>query len=268
MRKLFSVAIVLSLLFAGTAVAQQQIQVTVENLQSPDTGSGGGFYLTPVFVAAHDGNFDLFDPGSAASASLEALAEDGITSGVVSDFNTFTGNGGSGQQQVFLNPAGFGGAPVFDPGQSETRQFSLNASDRYLSYATMIIPSNDSFFANGDPLAVELLDASGVFTGDRVLEFSLENLWDAGTEVNNTEGAAFSANGGTGTTENGVVTLGPDISNFDGIGTPAGTTIDFDTASSSPVLRITISAVAVPEPSSASVLGLATLGCLLRRRRK
>ena len=256
MRKLLSAAVVLSLLFAGNAVAQQQIQITVENLQPAD-----GFYFTPVWLGVHDGNFDLFDPGSAASAALELLAEEGDASGVSGDF----ASSANGQQQVVANPAGFGGPPVFDPGQSETRQFSLNASDRYLSYATMIIPTNDSFFANGNPLAVELLDASGTFTGDQVLEFSLADLWDAGTEENDTLGAPFSVNGGLASTDTvrGVVALGPDLSNVNGLETPAGTTINFDNASTSPVLRISISAAAVPEPSSASVLGLATLGLSL-----
>jgi len=238
MRKLLSAAVVLSLLFAGNAVAQQQIQITVENLQPAD-----GFYFTPVWLGVHDGNFDLFDPGNAASAALELLAEEGDASGVSGDF----ASSANGQHQ-----------------------FSLNASDRYLSYATMIIPTNDSFFANGNPLAVELLDASGTFTGDQVLEFSLADLWDAGTEENDTLGAPFSVNGGLASTDTvrGVVALGPDLSNVNGLETPAGTTINFDNASTSPVLRISISAAAVPEPSSASVLGLATLGCLLRRRRK
>ena len=69
MRKLFFAAIALSLLGTGTAVAQQRVQVTVENLQSD-----GGFFLTPVWLAAHDGGFDLFNPGEASSSSLEDLA--------------------------------------------------------------------------------------------------------------------------------------------------------------------------------------------------
>ena len=63
------------------ANAQQAVQVTFENLQPAD-----GFYLTPVFAGFHDGSFDVFDAGTAASASLEAVAEDGMFAGLQADF--------------------------------------------------------------------------------------------------------------------------------------------------------------------------------------
>ncbi|MDB2686859.1 spondin domain-containing protein [Mariniblastus sp.] len=259
MRKLFFAAIVSSLLFVGNAVAQQ-VQVTIENLQP----AGSGFYLTPVWLGVHDGSFDLYNLGEAASISMQNLAEEGITSGIMADFSS----NGVGQQSVITNASGFPMAPVLDPGESGSAVFTLGPDSRFLSYATMIIPTNDSFFANDDPTGLELLDASGTFTGDRVIEFGIEDLYDAGSELNDTMGAAFSAAGGDDTETTGFVTEGPDISNFNGIPTAAGTTINFDEAVTAPVLRITISSVAVPEPSSTSVLGLATLGCLLRRRRK
>ncbi len=259
MRKILSTVVLLSLLFSGTAVAQQRIQVTVENVQPSD-----GFYLAPIWVGVHDGSFDLFDAGAAASSSLELLAEEGSPADIVADFS----NAGFSQQAALTNVAGFAGAPVFDPGQSETTSFDVAGNNRFLSFASMIIPSNDSFFANDNPLGIELLDASGLYTGNRVLEFTLADLYDAGTEVNDTFGAPFSVIGGTSTEESGVITESPDLSNFNLTGTPAGTEVDLASASASPVLRITVTAVAVPEPASASVLGLATLGCLLRRRRK
>ncbi len=41
-----------------------------------NTSDQGGTFLTPFWFAAHDGSFDLYNRGEAASAGLEALAED------------------------------------------------------------------------------------------------------------------------------------------------------------------------------------------------
>ncbi len=256
MRKRIFPFLILFLLSAAPVVAQQQVRITIENLQ-PDNG----FYFTPVWLAVHDGSFDYFDNGSVASVVLEALAEGGDVSGVNGDFIA----SGAGQSAVATAPAGFGGAPVFDPGDIASVDFTLASSERYLSFGSMIIPSNDSFFGNDSATAHQLLDAGGNYTGDLVLEFSLSDLWDAGTEVNDGQGAAFSTNGGMSTDENGVVNFAPDLSNLDGTGTAAGTTIDFASASSSPVLRITVNAI--PEPATASVLGLVATGLFIRRRR-
>lgn len=250
-------ALLLGLTSAATAQAQQNIQVKVENLQP-----NSGFYFTPVWLAFHDGSFDFFDEGVAASASLEALAEGGDFSGLEADFI----NSAAGQSTALFDPEGFAGAPVFDPGSEESLIINIDANQRYLSFASMIIPSNDSFFGNDDAMQWELLDGAGNFVGDFSFELTLADLWDSGTEVNDGLGAAFSANGGTSTDEGGVVSAGPDLSNFDGTDTVAGSTIDFSAASSSPVFRLTVSAV--PEPTSLGVLG--ALGCsvlLLRRRR-
>ena len=88
MRNRFFAVLVLSLLGVAPAMAQQQIEITIENLQPAD-----GFYFTPVWIGVHDGGFDYFDNGSAASASLEALAEGGDVSGVDADFSATPGAG-------------------------------------------------------------------------------------------------------------------------------------------------------------------------------
>lgn len=250
-------SLTLTLILPSSLNAQQSIRVTVENLQSAD-----GFYFTPVWLGFHDGSFDLFDAGQTASASLEALAEGGDVSGVDTDFT----NAMVGQSTVLLDSAGFAGAPVFDPGNSQSTIVNLAAAERYLSFASMIIPSNDSFFGNDNAMQFELLDASGVYNGDFTIELSLADLWDAGTEVNDGLGAPFSTNGGMSSDEGGVVTLGPDLSNFDGTDTAAGTTINFASASSSPVFRLSVSAV--PEPSSVMLLGCCAVGLVLRRRNR
>lgn len=234
--------------------AQQQVQITFENLQPSD-----GFYLTPVFAGFSDGSFDIFDAGTAASGSLEAIAEDGMVGGLQADF---TANG-VGQQTVFANAAGFAGAPVLDPGEAASQIFGLTTNSRILNFATMVIPTNDSFIGNDNGIAI--LDAAGNFNGNQTIDFSFADIWDAGTEVNDLMGIPFSAPNGSSSDENGVVSQGPNLANTNGLGTAAGTNINFGDASTSPFLRLTITAV--PEPSSLSLFGAFGLVAAVRRRR-
>jgi hypothetical protein len=253
------VATVCLLMPAGAQA--EKLRVTVTNLQPSD-----GFYLTPVWTGFHNGGFDVFDSGGTASASLEALAEGGDVSGVQSDFATF----GSGIDGVLAGPAGFGSVagqpPVLDPGESSSIVLDVNTLDRYLSFATMIIPSNDGFFGNAESTGIEVFDTAGQFSFTGPLTLSLGALWDAGTELNDGLGAPFSGNGGSGTPEANPIALHDGLANFDGTGTAAGTTINFGNASSSPVFRLNI--VAVPEPSGIALCGLLGVFGLMRRTKR
>lgn len=245
------------------AQANGDIQVTVTNEGNSD------FFLTPAWFGFHNGAFDLFDAGSAASAALEALAEDGIVSGLQADFTAAPGVPGD-IQGVAANPAGFGGAPVIDPGETATAFVTpINpAAYQYFSFASMVIPTNDTFIGNGDPLAYqvfnsagEINDASGTFT----IQIFGSNLYDAGTEVNDTLGAAFSTAAGVSSDENGVVSILPDLSNLIGTNTPAGTTINDLIAPNELLATITVSVV--PEPASAGLLLGSGMLLAWRRRR-
>ena len=55
--------------------------------------------------------------------------------------------------------------------------------DRYFSYSSMIIPSNDAFIANGNPFAHKLFDENGNFVAEDFVVAGAEVL-DAGTEAN------------------------------------------------------------------------------------
>ena len=183
-----------------------EVTVTVENL-SPENGTA----LTPLWIGIHDGNFDTYDRGRPATPGLESLAEDGDTTLITTEFlnsdagfveGTITGDEGA-------NPG------VIDAGETTSMTFTVDrslASSRYLNYASMVLPSNDAFIANGNPLAHEIFDENGNFIETEFIVAGDEVL-DAGTEIND-EGELSTAFFGqaapnTGETEGGVVESHP-----------------------------------------------------------
>jgi hypothetical protein len=265
-RTILTAAFATTLMIQSTGFAQAagDIQVSITNEGNSD------FFLTPLWFGFHDGTFDLFDPGAAASASLENLAEDGIVSGLQADFTAAPGIPGD-VQDVAANPAGFPGAPVIDPGETATAFVTPTnpAGYQYFSFASMVIPSNDSFISNGDPQAYQVFNAMGDIndvSGTFTIQIFGSNIWDAGTEVNNTLGAAFSTAGGIPTDQNGVIVLDSDLSYLSGVGTPAGTTIQDLILPGELLATIQVSIVPVPEPASATLAALGGLALLRRRR--
>ncbi|MEM7309528.1 MAG: spondin domain-containing protein [Planctomycetota bacterium] len=153
------------------------VVVTLENVQP-----GAGVFLTPPWVGIHDGTFDSYDGGSPASVPLggneiEALAEDGNNGPITATFDVL--QPGAPQVGAAVGPSG-----PLAPGQRVS--FTLNVDplqNRYFSYGSMVIPSNDTFIANGNPLAHQLFDATGAFVGQSFI-VSGDETNDAGTEVN------------------------------------------------------------------------------------
>ena len=112
----------------------------------------------------------------------------------------------------------------------------------------MIIPSNDAFFGNEDPLAYELFDAEGNFNGDVTIDIYGSDIYDSGTEVNDGQGAAgfslgLNGDGGTSTDDTeSTVAVHPDLlGNIIGFQTAAGTTVTDPLTAEEPVARITVS---------------------------
>jgi len=160
-RGLLSCAVVggVFVLAAEQRASAQIVRIEFENLGGPTD-----FFLAPFWVGLHNGDFDLFNVGEPVTPGLELLAEDGPPSGLVAEFAA------SGRLQgVITDPADFGSMagqpPVFDPGNSAAIEIGIiNAANyRYFSFASMVIPSNDSFIGNDNPTAWELFDAAGNF---------------------------------------------------------------------------------------------------------
>ncbi|MEM7261615.1 MAG: spondin domain-containing protein, partial [Planctomycetota bacterium] len=187
-------AVVCTLILLTSSVRGESVVVVIENTTDLD-----GFFFTPVWVAAHDGTFDIWSSGQLASdfPGLEPLAEDGDTGPIDAEFLASPAGLAGGMSATIA--AGSVPAPVYSPGESST--FLLDIGDpttnRYFSYASMVVPSNDLFFATSVPTTHEIFDASGNFVGPITIEVYGSDVVDAGTEVNDiTGGAAFSALGG------------------------------------------------------------------------
>ena len=272
-------------LMCSSAAVAGSIEVSFENLASDD----GGFFFTPVWGAFHNGEFDVYTSGEPASnfPGLEELAEDGNNDVLSEDFNASSAAAAGGVD--FTLPGLDVGPPPINPGETATTVIDTGDTtvNRYFSYASMLIPTNDIFVANANPLAHEVYDEDGAFAGDVVIEIFGSSLRDAGTEVNDiTAGAAFSALGGDPSDENGVITTfnnNPALADYlvtiNGTPTVAGTTIDADISGATPLARITLTnaevagggdddgPAVVPTPSAA-VAGLALMGLVGARRRR
>ena len=254
----------------ANAQAVGDIQVEVTNEGNSD------FFLTPVWFGFHNGGFDLFNVGSAASSALETIAEVGVIDPLNTAFAADPNTPGDIQGVVFGNSVA---PPPINPGETGVGFVTpMNpAGYQFFSYASMVVPTNDTFIANDDQNAYQVFNAAGeINDASGVFEIAVltSDLYDAGTERNDAGvngGAAFAVgrDGAAGADENGVITQATDLSLFAGLNTPAGTTINDTTfGAGQRIATIRISRVAaVPEPSSAFALAIGAAGFLLRRRR-
>lgn len=157
-----------------------------------------GTFQTPVWLGIHNGMFDLYDRNAPLPEFMIPLVEDGDTSPVTTAF---------AESGFGIWDGTVGSAPLM-PGAVETVDVTVpNTANQYLSYASMVLPSNDAFVANGNPIAFEIFDSSGNFVPVTIQSLGT-NVLDGGSEVNdevleNTAGLMQTVPG-TGQDENAV----------------------------------------------------------------
>lgn len=277
---------------ASVTQAHTFVKVDVENL-SPT----GGVSITPVWVGFHDGSFDSYNPGASAQLGLELLAEDGNTQQITEDFNnnlTYINSNNESETvpstQVGQRVDGTLGRGPITPGNKVSGMFEIVDEDdanRYFSYASMILPSNDYFIANGNPTIRDLLPLLSKDVSSISFNVGLSGVVnDAGTEINDfTTSAGNPLYPGLGSGQTGPQQGEPENGDVGSVSAPfvnfLNRPADFDTAFANldfndetlypnGVARITITRVAVPESSTTVGLmafaGLFLLGTSLRRR--
>lgn len=264
-------------LFSATAVSATTLSITVTNNQSD-----GGFAITPLYTAFHDGSFDAFDVGAPASEGLEALAEFG-TGGPANDDGTIA------SERIAVDPGSVGavvntsdGPPPIQPGETASITVDVDPSSNiFFTFLAMLLPSNDTFIGNEMANAYRVFDDMGGFLGPLTINVTGEDVYDAGTELNGLLGSAFVRGQeiGLSPAEGGVVTEGSDLSAFAGATLADGSVLDsalIDLLGNNPadlnLLTIEIDVAPVPLPASAPLMlvgfGLAAFTFGKKRTRK
>ncbi len=254
-----SLAILFGLLALNTAAsaASVSVKVTVKNLV-PENGVS----FAPLRLGFGNGTFDSFNIGEAATAPIISIAEGGSGSDWFPAFAAAEPNAVLGS---------VGGALL--PGQSASSSFIVNpATNRYFTFASMVIPSNDFFIGNDDPMEYQLFDANGDLQITSILQNAGE-IWDAGSEAFDPANAAFLV-GGTNalrTPQNSVVSFNfAELAGFNGLETAGGYFLNSQLSASTPIYEISFSVSPVPEPSTMAITGLMAATGLIRfiRRRR
>ena len=152
------------------AVWAAEYEVTITNLTRGQT-------FTPILVASHKRGVRLFEPGQPASVELEMLAEGGATDPLQATLEAMSD----------VREVANSGAPL-PPGMSVTVSVATGDGFRYVSVASMLVPTNDGFFA-----------ANGVRgpRGNRTVTLRVP-AYDAGTEANDEDCAHIPTGGGCG----------------------------------------------------------------------
>jgi PEP-CTERM motif len=251
-----SIAAAIALLGVGAAAqaAPAEVTVTIENLSPTNSIS-----FAPLRIGFNNGSFDAFDLGGVATMPIISVAE-----------------GGSGAAWFPAFAAADPGATLgtvgglLTPGATSSARFMVDAAiNRYFTFASMAVPSNDFFIGNDDPMEYQLFDAMGRLRISSI-DVRASEIWDAGSELFDPAAAAFVGNNDLRTAQNSVVAFNfTEFAGFNGLTTGAGYVFESGLSADSDVYRISFQVAAVPEPESYAMMlaGLAAVGWTVRRRR-
>ena len=157
MKAFISAAVIAAFMFTGQVARAADINVSITNLSN-------GIWFTPFLVAAHPVATSLFTVGQPASASLQAMAEGGDISSLMTDLQGVGATIGANPAMGLLAPAMSANIDLNTDGTANTM----------LSVVAMLLPTNDAFAGLN---AVVIPTAPGTYV------FNLP-AYDAGTEAN------------------------------------------------------------------------------------
>ena len=244
-------------LAASAAHAQSRVvTVTITNLAAANSISFAGTHL-----GFHSGAFDAFNIGTTAGPGIVSVAEGGVGTQWQADF-------------AAADPTATRGliAGPLTPGQSRSQSFVVNAGlNKFFTFATMVLPSNDFFLGNDNPTGFRLFDDAGNLMINSITQTSSQ-IWDAGSEAFSIAGAAFLVNGvnDVRTPQNGLVSFNfAELMGFNGQQTAAGYVFNSGLTAGQAIYRIDFAVSVVPEPSTVILMatGLVLLGVAGRQKR-
>jgi hypothetical protein len=247
---------ILALSASVGAAQSRMVTATITNLAAPNS-----IAFAPTHLGFHRGVFDAFNIGTTAGPGIVSVAEGGAGGQWQADFAA---------ADPMATRGIIGGALL--PGQSRSQSFVVNAGlNKYFTFATMVIPSNDFFLGNDNPTGFRLFDDAGNLLINRITQTSSQ-IWDAGSELFSVAGAAFLVNGNNDfrIAQNGVVSFNfAELAGFNGQQTAAGYTFNSGLTAGQAIYSIDFTSTVVPEPSSMILLasGLTMLGVVIRRKR-
>jgi len=234
------------------------VTVTVTNLAAANSVS-----FAATQLGFHSGAFDAFNIGGVAGPGIISVAEPGTGGQWQADF--------AAADPTATRGAIAGGALL--PGQSRSRSFIVDAGlNRFFTFAAMVVPSNDFFIGNDNPMQYRMFDNAGNLLISSITQRASQ-IWDAGSEAFDPANAAFLV-GGTAanrTPQNGVVSFNfAELMGFNGLMTTGGYVFESGLTADREIYRLDFasSVNVVPEPSTVILMasGLVMLGVAARRR--
>lgn len=243
---------------AAAEAAIVQIKVTVQNLAPANSVS-----FAPLRFGFHNGSFDAFDNGEVAGQPIISVAEGGSGADWFPAFRMAEPGAVLGSVGGALTP---GSTAV-------SSSFRVNTvANPFFTFAAMVVPSNDHFIGNDNPMRYRLFDAAGNLLISQI-DQQASQIWDAGSETTDPLAAAFLAIGDNDlrTPENGVVRFDfAELLAYNGLATAAGYTFDSNLVANTAVYRISFTSSVVPEPASWALMiaGFGAVGAAARRNRK
>lgn len=257
--KLRGIAAAAALVATPMMAQAAMLEVTVENL-APENS----ITFAPLRVGFHNGTYDAFNNGEAAGDAIISVAEGGSGSAW---FPAFAEADPTATLGSVLD-----GGPLL-PGATATVSFEIDTTlNRFFTFAAMVVPSNDLFIGNDDPMQYMLFDMGGDLALSEITLFG-SDIWDAGSETADPANGAFVVGGMNGqrTAENGVVNFSFDeLDAYAGLTTAAGYVFDPQLNAGSAIYRISFSEVSpapVPEPGTIGLMLLGGVALAVRRRR-